>query len=187
MRNLVQKNLSGKRILWLFVITNAVYSIMLLITIPYVMSFSQGMKLLDMMPTGYNHEYINSLLSALGEGGRGAYLYRQIPVDMIYPFLFGVSSCLVLAYFLDKLNKLNGALFYLCFIPLFSGFFDYGENFGIIAILKTYPNNSVLLSQITNILSILKSSCTVTYFISLIALLLAFGASRLSQNFRLKK
>ncbi len=181
MRNLIQKNLTGKRVLWLFIITNVVYLIMLLFTIPQVMSFSQRMKLLDMMPTGYDHAYVNSLLSTLGTAGRDAYLFHQIPVDMIYPFLFGVSSCLVLAYFLNKLKKLESPLFYLCFIPLFSGFFDYGENFGIIAMLNSYPNNSGLLSHITNAFSILKSTCTVVYLIVLIILLLTFCASRLSR------
>ncbi len=187
MRNLIQQNLAGKRVLGLFVLTNVVYLIMLLFTIPNVMSFSQGMNLLDMMPTGYDHEYVSSLLSTLGDGGRNAYLYHQIPVDMIYPFLFGVSSCLVLAYFLNKLNKLKGAFFYLCFIPLFSGLFDYGENLGIITILNSYPNNSAFLSQVTNTFSTLKSSFTVTYFIVLIVLLLVFGVSRLSNSINFKK
>ncbi len=187
MINLIQKNLAGKRVLWLFIITNVVYLIMLLFTIPQVMSFSQGMKLLDMMPTGYDHAYVNSLLSTLGTAGRDAYLFHQIPVDMIYPFLFGVSSCLVLAYFLNKLKKLEGPLFYLCFIPLFSGLFDYGENFGIITMLNSYPNNSVLLSQVTNTFSVLKSSCTVIYFVVLIILLLALGANVVRRNLNRNK
>jgi hypothetical protein len=182
MRNIIQQNLAGKRVFGLFVLTNVVYLMMLLITIPNVMSFSHGMNLLDMMPTGYSHEYVSSLLSTLGNGGRDAYLYHQIPVDMIYPFLFGVSSCLVLAYFLNKLNKLKGSLFYLCFIPLFSGLFDYSENVGIIGMLNSYPNNSVLLSQITSTFSILKSGCTVTYFIVLTMLLLVLGVNVLRNN-----
>ena len=74
---------------------------MLTITIPMVMSFSDGMKLLDMMPAGYSAEYVNTLLNTLGEQGRNAYLFQQIPVDMVYPFLFAVSYCLLFAYFLD--------------------------------------------------------------------------------------
>jgi len=186
MRNLIQNNLAGKRVLWLFILTNVVYSIMLCFTIPHVMSFSQGMNLLDMMPAGYSHEYVNSLLSTLGDGGRNAYLYHQIPVDMIYPFLFGISSCFMLAYFLNKLNKLRGSLFYLCFIPLFSGLFDYAENFGIIAMLNAYPDNSLFLSQITNSFSILKSSCTMLYFAVLIVLLVALGVSSLSKYINTK-
>src|SRR3989339_595059 len=116
MKDLIKRNLNSKRVILLFVLTNIIYVIMLGITIPKVMSFSGGMKLLDMLPTGYTAEYVNSLLSALGEKGRDAYLFNQLPVDMIYPFLFGVSYCLILAYFLNKLGKFESRLFYFCLL-----------------------------------------------------------------------
>lgn len=184
MKDLIRRNINGKRILFLFVLTNIIYVIMLTITIPKVISFSGGMKLLDMMPTGYSVEYVNALLSALGEKGRNAYLFNQLPVDMIYPFLFGVSSCLILAYFLNKLGKFESRLFYFCFLPLFSGLFDYLENIGIIAMLKSYPDNPVILSQITNIFSVMKSSFTTFYFIVLIIFLIVFGMNKLLQKSR---
>ncbi|MCX6189030.1 MAG: hypothetical protein NTW54_05430 [Bacteroidetes bacterium] len=182
MKDLIRRNISGKKILFLFISTNVIYTIMLTITIPKVMSFSGGLKLLDMMPTGYNAEYVNSLFNTLGDKGREAYLFNQLPLDMIYPFLFGVSYCLVLAYFLNQLGKIESSLFYLCFLPLFSGLFDYFENIGIITMLNSYPNNSIILTQTTNVFSILKSSFTTTYFIILILILIAFGQRKLFQK-----
>lgn len=182
MKELIRRNIGGKKVLLLFILTNIIYSIMLIITIPKVMNFSGGMKLLDMIPTGYNAEYVNSLLNTLGEPGRHAYLFNQIPVDMLYPFLVGTSYSLVLAYFLNKLGKLNGYYFYLCLIPLFSGLFDYFENIGIITMLKSYPDNSIILTQITSIFSVLKSSFTSIYFIILLILLIVFGIRKLSQK-----
>jgi hypothetical protein len=146
------------------------------------MNFSGGMKLLDIMPTGYNAEYVNSLFNTLGDKGRDAYLFYQLPVDMIYPFLFGVSYCLVLAYFLNKFGKTESYLFYLCFLPLFSGLFDYFENIGIITMLKNYPDNSIILTQTTNAFSIIKSFLTTIYFIILITCLIAFGIRNLLQK-----
>jgi hypothetical protein len=139
------------------------------------MAFSGGLKILDMMPSGYDPEYVNTLLKALGEAGRNAYLYNQIPLDLIYPLLFGVSNCLILAYFLNKMGKLEGNLFYLCLVPLFAGLFDYLENTGIITMLITYPENSVIMSHITNVFSILKSFATTIYFVIVIIVLIAFG------------
>ena len=179
MRNYIKSHISGKMVLILFVLTNVIYVIMLTITIPEVMSYSGGMKLMDMMPTGYNAEYVNALLKALGEKGRNAYLFEQIPVDMVYPSLFAVSSCLILAYFLNKLGKLDGILFYLCFIPVFAGAFDYCENIGIINILNDFPTNTDLLSQATSVFSVLKSLCTTIYFIILIICLIALGIKKL--------
>lgn len=145
---------------------------MLRITIPKVMNYAQGMKLLDMLPTGYNSDYVISLLNALGTEGRNAYLFQQIPLDFIYPCLFGITYCLLFAFIINKLGKQNSFLFYLCFIPVFAGIFDYLENIGIITILKSYPENTTSMSQVTNIFSILKSTLTTTYFIILTIALL---------------
>jgi hypothetical protein len=175
MKDLIKKNINGRKILLLLILTNVIYAIMLTITIPKVMSFAEGMKLLDMMPTGYNSEYVNALLSALGPAGRDAYLFNQIPLDMIYPLLFGITYCLLLAYILNKLQKLDSFLFYLCFIPLFSGLFDYFENIGIITILSNYPANSDLLTQTTNVFSVAKSSSAVIAFTILIILFSVYG------------
>lgn len=179
MKELIKRNSSGRKVLILFTVTIIVYLVMLTITIPKVMSYSGGMNLLDMMPAGYDAEYANNLLSSLGEQGRNAYLYIQLPVDMVYPLLFGVSYCLVLAYFLNKLGKTESFLFYLCYLPLFAGLFDYLENFGIIAMLNTYPANPGFLTQITNVFSVLKSFLTTIYFVILIICLIVFVIRRL--------
>ena len=124
MNDLIKNNIGGKKVLLLFILTNIIYVFMLTVTIPKVMSYSGGMKLLDMMPTGYDAKYVNTLLTSLGDHGRNAYLFNQLPVDMIYPFMFALSSMLVLAYFLNKIGKFDGSLFYFCLIPLGSGLFD---------------------------------------------------------------
>ncbi len=167
MKEIIYNNIKGKKVLLLFILTNLVYAFMLLVTIPKVMSFSNGMKLLDMLPTGYNAEYVNSLFDILGEKGREVYLFNQIPIDMIYPFLFGISFCLVLAYFFQKLSKLNGYFLYLCLLPVVAGIFDYLENIGIITMLINYPNLSKSLITTTNIFTIFKSVFTTVYFVIL--------------------
>lgn len=168
-RNIIRRNIQGKKVLLLFLMTNVVYAAMLLVTIPKVMDFAHGMNLLDMMPMGYNLEYVHSLFQALGSEGRKAYLYQQIPLDMIYPFFFGISYCLVLAYFLNKLNKLKSPFVYLCLLPIIVGAADYLENFGIIALLNNYPEISNSTVTITSIFSLIKSVCTTIYFLILTA------------------
>ena len=178
----IEKHLIGKKILLLFLLTNLVYAFMLIITIPKVMTFSNGLKLLDMMPTGYDSDYVNLLFETLSDNGRYVYLYNQIPIDMIYPLLFGISYCLILAYFLNKLNKLKSPLFYLCLLPLIAGLFDYFENIGIITMLINYPNNSQILIKITNGFTIIKSLTTTVYFLSLIIVLIILGIKTLNRK-----
>jgi len=179
MREFIKRNINGKTVLSLFILCNIIYAVMLVVTIPDLMQFSGGMKILDMMPTGYNIQYVNTLFNTLGTVGRDSYLHHQLPLDLIYPMLFGISSCLVLAFFLNQLGKLDSWLFYLCLIPLFSGLFDYAENIGIITMLKNYPNISVLQVQITSVFTVLKSVLTSIYFIILIITLLAVAKNKL--------
>ena len=175
----IEKNISGKKVLGLFILTNLVYTFMLTVTIPKTMEFSNGMKLLDMMPTGYDLNYVSKLFSALGENGRLTYLTYQIPVDMIYPLLFGLSYCLLLGYLLKKLNS---QYIYLCLIPIIAGIADYLENIGIIAMLKNYPELTEVAVKITSSFSLIKSISTSAFFIVLIIMLIILGVKFMKRN-----
>ncbi|MGB5202890.1 hypothetical protein [Eudoraea sp.] len=179
LRKIISENLTGKKVVFLFLLTNLVYAFMLFVTIPKTVAYSGGMKLLDMMPQGYNSEYVNELFSKLGEEGREVYLYNQIPIDMIYPFLFGITYCLLIAYFLKKLDKLSTLFFYLCLVPLVAGIADYLENFGIINMLNSYPDLSMSQVNITNTFTFIKSLSTTLFFLILIGIIIAVGVRRL--------
>lgn len=172
---LLEKHISGKKVLGLFILTNVVYMFMLFVTIPKTMAFANGMNLLDMMPAGYNLSYVNKLFNTLGEIGQETYLTNQIPIDMIYPFLFGVSYALLLGYFLKKLKKLSTPYSYLCLLPIIAGIADYLENFGIITMLKSYPELTKNMVRTTSTFSMVKSISTSLFFVSLIIILIIFG------------
>lgn len=178
----IEKNISGKKVLGLFILTNTIYTFMLTVTIPKTMEFSNGMKLLDMMPTGYDLDYVSELFSFLGENGRLTYLNNQIPLDMIYPLLFGLSYCLLLGYFLKKLNKLNSPYKYLCLIPIIAGIADYLENFGIIRMLKSYPDLTEISVNTTSLFSLIKSISTTAFFIVLVVMLIILGIKLMKRN-----
>ena len=154
MRQLLKKYGKGEKVLLLFLITNLVYAFMILITIPKVMKYANGMNLFDMMPTGYSIQYTKTLLETLGIQGRKTYLYSQIPVDMIYPLLFGITYCLLVVYLLNKIKLIEKPIIYLSLLPIFAGLFDYLENIGIITMLNSYPDFSSLTSEITNVFTI---------------------------------
>lgn len=174
----IKNNLNGKLILILFLITNGVYSIMVFITGPILMKFAHGAKIMD-LNFGYSPEYVNALLSLLGQEGRDFYLFRQIPVDMVYPFLSAITYCLIIAYFLNKLGKLNGPQFYLTLLPLLGGLFDYLENMGTIFILNNYPTNPDSLTRAASFFTQLKFIFGIANFSCIIILLLVFAGNRL--------
>lgn len=152
---------------------------MVLATIPKVMAFGGGLPILDMMPKGYNMEYVKNLFDALGQQGREAYLNYQIPLDMIYPALFAISYCLVLGFFLNKLDKLKTPFLFLCLLPFAAGAMDYAENIGIISMLRDYPSISSNTVTITSCFSLLKCICTTIYFLILISSLVLLGIKTL--------
>lgn len=178
---LIRKHIQGKKVLMLFILTNLVYVAMLTITIPMVMGFANGMKLLDMMPLGYDFEYVHELFRALGPKGRDVYFHNQIPLDMVYPALFAIGYSLVMGYFLNRLGKLQTPLIYLCLLPFVAGAADYAENIGIITILNNYPEISKSTVTITSAFSFVKSMATTLYFVILISSLVMLGIGYLKK------
>lgn len=88
----------------------------------------------------------------------------------------------MLAWFLDKLGKLNGSMIYLVLLPLLAGLFYYLENIGMIVILNRYPDNPDYLTQTTSVFTILKSLLSAFYFITLIAVVVAFVIKKIPKK-----
>ncbi|MCP3687798.1 MAG: hypothetical protein GY784_05230 [Gammaproteobacteria bacterium] len=159
---------SGRAVLAFFVPAMVVYATMLLYTIPQISQHASGMKIFDLLPGGYSFSYATELLQTLGESGRNLYLYRQLPLDFIYPGLFAISCCLLLFWLLKKSVAANSILFYFCFIPVVAGFFDYLENILIIQMLISYPAIAELHVSIASIMTITKSMFTTAFFVMLL-------------------
>lgn len=179
MRDLFKKYIQGKRVMIIFAFTNLVYLVMLLITIPHVMHYSHGMDLFDMMPAGYDAGYAHTLLNALGADGRNAYMQIQLPVDMIYPFLFGLTYSLMLAYFLYKLSWIDKPIFVMVFFPIVTALFDYAENIGIFSMLHAYPDFSTRTAAALSLLTIIKSALSTVSFLMLLSLVVIFLVRRM--------
>lgn len=182
MRNLILKNLQGKKILLLFVVTMSVYLVMIFVTIPQLQIYSQGLTTLDMIPTGYDYAYALSLFQALKEEGRNYYLSRQLPLDFLYPGLFAITYSLLFAYLLKKLGKEDSKWFVIAYLPIVSGIADYLENLGIINMLLTFPDISATVVELANYCSIVKSFSTSIYFTALLVLLILYGFFKLTRK-----
>lgn len=124
--------------LWIyFLVTMGVYFIMLGVTIPKLHSLLPlGLEIFDMSPL-FDKELAISVLKHLEEEGRAYYLTCQLPLDMLYAVLYGFSYSQILRHFLEKLN-LNKAYF-LVFLPIISGSFDFSENITIGTLLYSFP------------------------------------------------
>jgi len=164
----IQQVATGKRVLSFLVPAMVIYALMLLYTIPQIEQYSAGMKLFDISPSGYSYQYAIGLLSALGRTGRATYLYRQLPLDFVYPCLFAVSFCLLLSWLFAKSLRADSKMFYLCLVPLFAGLFDYLENICIILMLTSFPDVPELLVASASAFTIVKSTFTTACFVFLV-------------------
>ena len=166
--SILQKVSTGKVVLAFFIPAIIIYFIMLLYTIPQVTEYAPGMKLFDLSPTGYSIEYANELLTALGSDGRGMYLYRQLPLDFVYPGLFAISCSLLLSWLFLKSQNKSSKIFYFCFVPVVAGLFDYLENICFIQLLTSYPKISDISVSLASTMTIVKSGLTTVFFVLLI-------------------
>jgi len=173
------KYANGKTIIYLLIITFAVYAFMLFHTIPSVMEYSDGLKLFDMQPLGYTTDYAKLLLGNLGEQGRNLYLYHQIPVDMVYPLLFAVSFSLLLTILFRKGFNSDNWIQWMSLTPVLAGLFDYLENIGIIIMLTSYPDLSAGWINMTCIFSVSKSLLTTLFWILLLVSLVMIMIKRI--------
>jgi len=170
----LKKLASGRTVFILFIMTMAVYFLMLFYTIPMVESYASNIELFDMSPSGYSYQDAMSLLERLGDAGRTIYLTRQLPLDFIYPGLFALSYTLFLIWLFSKSFKDSSRIFYLAFIPALGGLFDYLENIYIIRMINSFPDLSAGLVQAASTFTLLKSIFTTVFFLLLFAGFAAF-------------
>lgn len=178
----LQSVASARAVLILFALTNVVYGLILGYSIPLVLSFSPESILFDMSPAGYGYAEAIELLTSLGADGRSAYLTTQIPIDLVYPGMFGVSYALLLTWILKQGVPKHSKVYMLAFVPVFAGLFDYLENACIVAMLYAFPDVSENLVATASIFTIAKSALTTIFFMVLLVSLVYLATWRLKKR-----
>lgn len=81
----------SKRAYWiLFVLTMALYLVMVSWSLPLISAEAGGLIPFDMRPGGYSFEEARAFLVALTPDGRSFYLNTQLRFDMAYPAMLAV-------------------------------------------------------------------------------------------------
>lgn len=169
----------GRLVLATFLVTQAVYLAMVLLTLPHLRALAGGMEPFDLMPTGYDLPYAMRFLDAVGTEGRSYYLGRQIPLDLIYPGLFAVSWALLWLWLLARASRAPAGLRKLAWLPILAGIADYAEN-GLVAIMLTrFPDLPAGLVKTASIMTMAKSAATALFFVAFAILLFVAGARKL--------
>jgi hypothetical protein len=85
---------------------------------------------------GFSPEKGYNMLQSYGEKGREVYFLVESLIDVIYPITYTIAFILLLSYLFKKNNWKAGLL---NLLPLGCLAFDLGENFGIVKMLKAFP------------------------------------------------
>lgn len=135
-----------------------VYYLMITVTLSHLGAIS-GHVPFDMRPLGYGPQDAAAFLEGLTAEGRNYYLTHQIPLDTAYPALLALTLVAMICWFGQRIPK-NRLVRIGVFLSLGSALFDYAENLGIIAMIWSWPDVSVLLVYAVSTATIVKSALT---------------------------
>lgn len=92
---------------------------------------------------GFTPEKGYSIIESYGEKGREVYLFVESFVDVIYPIAYTIAFILLVSFLFKKngWNKQRYAI--LNIIPIGGLIFDLFENFGIVQMLRVFPEKIV--------------------------------------------
>lgn len=139
-------------------IGTSIYLLMIKVTLARIEAVS-GHVPFDMRPSGYGPADAAKLLEALGAEGRAFYLGYQIPLDTLYPATLALTLIATLLWIGQRIPESKLVRFGIA-LSASSALFDYVENFGIAAMIWSWPSISVPLVCAASTATIAKSVST---------------------------
>jgi hypothetical protein len=103
------------------------------------------------------------------------YLFRQLPLDFVFPGLFAGSGFLTILWLLFRLQDAESPLRFTGWLAVSGPIFDYAENVCVAILLKSYPEISEMVVEVASFCTISKSLLITFYFVGLLAVLFMFG------------
>ncbi len=156
----------------------SLYFLMINVTLAHIEVVS-GHVPFDMRPFGYTPTKAAVLLEALGVEGRAYYLSHQIALDTLYPAMLASTLIATICWLGQRMPNRKLVRFGIA-LSVSSALFDYGENLGIAAMIRNWPESSAPLVYATSTATILKSASTTLAM--LLTLLVGFNWTRIFES-----
>lgn len=129
-----------------------------------------GATILDMTFTT-GPESVYAVLSALGDAGRAFDLTHIVPLDLVFPFTYGLFLALGISWGLSRLLPEGSPWLLLNLAPVLAAAADYCKNAGVIALLLTFPARLDPVAWFVSIMYAVKFLFSAISFITLFAAL----------------
>jgi len=178
----VPKRLTDGRVLFAtFLLAAIVYGAMVLGTLAELQRIA-GAKPFDLRPGGYDFADATAFIAALGPDGRALYLWRQLPLDTLYPGLFALVCAGAIHWFSrplrDPLRRWLRAVAPLAYLAALA---DYLENILIARMLVSFPDLPEGLVRAASTASMSKSVLTTVVMTALLIAMISYGARHLKR------
>ncbi len=164
---------SVRQVIIYFILTLIAALLMNLLMLPMIVGQSGIEKIPDMMMGGYSLQDVMNILNGIGPEGRRVFLYYQLPLDMIYPYLYGSFMALFIARLL-KLSGLWSRASLLVLLPVVAAIADYLENIFDIVFLLRYPHLSAGMVSLASFFTITKGLALILSFLSIVILIVIY-------------
>ena len=106
-----------------------------------------------------------------GMPGRAFDLTRIVPLDLVFPFTYGLFLAVGISWALSRLLPEDSPWFLLNLAPVLAAAADYCENAGVITLLLTYPARLDAVAWFVSIMYSIKFLFSAISFITLFAAL----------------
>ena len=156
-------------------LTLGICAVMNLALIPTIETAAGGLRCFDMR-FGYSFDEALAFLSALTPEGRGIYLWRQLPLDLLYPLAYG-------AFFLLAISGLQKRKTPLLACPVLLAAADYAENACVFLMLRGDAPSKALVAA-GSAATVAKTLLMYLCFLLLLVLLLRAVIKRRTSGFR---
>ena len=168
------KQLATSRNIW---ITFAIIVFINAILFPRAAAAIGGAGPIDLM-TSYTPAVVFAAVDSYGPEGRAAYVTNQVVTDTIYPLVYAFFYGAILINLTAKTLPADSGWQKLYLLPFLMMLADFGENIGIVSMLKSYPNQSVQVAQIANIFTMVKWGSFAIVLLATLVLLVRWLAQR---------
>lgn len=103
---------------------------------------------------GYKPAKIKEMVAAYGPEGRAIYAQGELTIDIAYPIVYTFLFCIILS--LVFRNRPYAPFRLVNLLPVGIGVFDLMENACIVYLLKSYPEQSMLVASLCSLFTNLK-------------------------------
>lgn len=142
-----------------------------------------GPTILDMTFTTSPAD-VYAVLGALGEAGRAFDLTHIVPLDLVFPFSYGLFLSVAVTWLLLRSVPNESPWIRVNLLPVIAATADYCENAGVVTMLFTYPARLDPVAAFTSAMYVVKFAFSALSFLALFGALALWGIMALKKTQR---